>query len=351
MRHLSVWSFVIGLAVVLVATSIPVRTGTSGWKVGSDAATAATKNPVHTLTAREELLRLRRQEELRLRLEEQRRLEEDRRARQEEMRKQAVEAKVKDTVDQARKAIAKSDLSTARKLIDIARQQARPLGENGQADIDALNNEFLAAGRKLLQAADDTFAAGKHVEAIKQYQNVAVAMIGTPVAQEAEAKIKAAKNDPAVKAAIHEGEAERVFSAISATLGIERKRLAEGSNDPERPATQLSDVDLIASMPVSKKASLVKDLRFLKKEYSDTEPGKKGVELLTKLEADKKLIQAIEVFQEDEKARQAFQMAEMYHKANLQDKAAAGYRDILKNYPKSEYAAKAKARLGAIKPE
>jgi len=298
-------------------------------------------------TAAERRERQRRRE----RLLERQRQEEQKRAEAIARLRQAAEKNFNDAVDKARQAVGSGDLAKARKLIDSAAKQARILGDYGKVDIEALASEFEDACRKLLETANSNYEAQRYVEAMQGYEQVIRVTQGLPIAKEAGDKLQAMKKDPAVRTALHEAEAAKTYSTVTATIEAQRKKLIERSKPKEQPAKEPGDVDAIAYMSMPNKVNIIKKLQFLKKQYGDTEAGKSAVELLAKLEADEALMEAVRQWEAEEKVRQIFQMGEMYQKAEFYDKAIAQYTQVVKDHPASKYAAKARARLADLKGE
>jgi len=254
---------------------------------------------------------------------------------------------------QAQRMIQGGDLTAAKDKIEKTAKDAEALGADALDQLEKVRYELDEACRKLLQAADTDYAAGKYKDAIKQYASIAVRMDGLPAAKEASRKLQAARNDPVVRAAAREAEAEEGYSTVTTIIEAQRKAMIhqadaqaqEGAPAPKQP----SDVEVIAKMTIPKKAAILVALEGLKSQYADTEAGKKATKLLTQLQADKELIRAVKQWQDQEKVRQLFEKAQTYETNKMPDKAIGFYEELLRDYPDSEYAEKAKARLAELR--
>jgi len=254
---------------------------------------------------------------------------------------------------QAQQMIKRGDLTAAKDTIDKQAKEAKALGSDAINQLESVRYALDEACRKVLQAADKDYAAGKYKDAIKQYALIAARMDGLPAAKEASRKLQAARNDPVVRAAAREADAEDGYSTVAAIIEAQRKAMihqadaqaGEGAPAPKQP----SDIEAIAKMTIPKKAALLVALEGLKNRYADTEAGKKATNLLTQLQADKELIGAVKQWQDKEKVRQLFEKAQTYETNKMPDKAIGFYEELLRNYPDSEYAEKAKACLAELR--
>jgi len=277
--------------------------------------------------------------------------EERRRAAEEAYRRAVIEARLKDADEKVRNMISSGDTKAAMEVIGKMERDVKLLGRTGVVNVGALKNQLNEACQAILAAADADYAAGRYKEALKQYTRISVNVSGLPAAKEALQKLQAAKNDPAVRTAEREAEAENRYSAVTAMIEADKKALAEKAkpNLGEQPADQPSDIDIVLKMTMPKKASILRTLDGLKSQYPDTEAGKEAIELLTQMQANEELIKAVNQWQSQDKVRQLFQKARTYETNNMPDKAIGFYEELLRDYPDSEYAEKAKARLAQLK--
>ena len=72
--------------------------------------------------------------------------------------------------------------------------------------------------------------------------------------------------------------------------------------------------------------------------------------LLKTMQADKKLMASLAKWKADEAVRKSFEKAAIYEQAKLYKRAAEHYRGLLEKHPDSGYAARARAKLAALKP-
>jgi len=273
---------------------------------------------------------------------------------------EAFRNEIKQTYENGKKMIESGELLPARALIDKMEKDSKEIQRlyryhHGDTYIAELKSMLNWSCRKLLEAGDKDYAAGKCKVAIKQYTYVATKMGDLPAAEDAARRLQAVKDYPAGKAALRELEADDKYATVAAMIEPERKIIMGAQEKPDSDqqnqpaASQPSDIEVVVKMTMPKKVTILGFLRELKSEYGDTEAGKKATKLLTQLQADKELIKAIEQWQKQEKARQLFEKARTYERNKMFDKATGFYEELVKDHPDSEYAEKAKARLAQLK--
>jgi len=236
-------------------------------------------------------------------------------------------------------AIAQGDLETAKRRVNLARSFARAAGESPETALANVAASLDAAARNALRDADADFAAGRYLEAIKQYQRIAVTMSGLGVADEAHERVRAAQNDPAVKAAMREAQAESIRAPVAQTI---EAYLAKA------PQNQAEQAALADKMPASTKVEVLRKLGHLGQQFGDTKAGREAQVLLTELKENEQFLDDARQWNSDREPRKFYQLALNYERAALFYEAAVHYRYFVTAYPDSEQAPWARHRLAAL---
>ena len=220
-------------------------------------------------------------------------------------------------------------------------------------------------GEKLLTDAEEKLKAKEYRAAIRYYRTVVAtfdAVAPGPVASE---KLAGLLKDPAIAAEIKAADVyDPVEDAIEAQWKyMVRMRSLRGKKpgeekgaepEPARPP----DEELVAKFPAGKLRWALGRLRTTVKSYGESETGRKAADLLAKLEANPAIALAAAKPAADGKgpaksggadaAKKLFGKAQMYQNAGMTRKAMDYYKELVSDFPDSEYAAKAKEALRAM---
>jgi outer membrane protein assembly factor BamD (BamD/ComL family) len=135
---------------------------------------------------------------------------------------------------------------------------------------------------------------------------------------------------------------------------MQRRRNQPDSQPDSQPASppavalQGDESSVIAEMTTDKQARIVRDLRTIVRLYGQSPTGQQAAGLLTELERDTRIMEAVSQWKDDEVVRKLFEKAQMYHKAKMFEQAARYYQELLDKYGDSQYAEKAGQNLAAV---
>ena len=208
------------------------------------------------------------------------------------------------------------------------------------------------------QLAEQLYQQGQYQAAVKAYRKLTAGYAGLPAAKAARQRLKAIESDPAVRGALKEQQAKKMFQMVQEMLQRQRRRLAKEDTTPpapaatapakEKPAQQLSDVAVLKSLDDEGFLQAVGHLARLVKACEPAPTALKAAEWLKQLAADPQAQARLARLRQAREAQQELARANAYHKAGMIAKAAELYREIIAKYPGSAVASQAAKHLGAL---
>ena len=218
-------------------------------------------------------------------------------------------------------------------------------------------------GEKLLAEAEERLKAKQYRAAIRYYRTVAATFDTVAPGPVASEKLAGLLKDPAIAAEIKAAQVyDPVEDAIEAQWkymvrmrSLRAKKPGEGKDAEAEPARP-PDEEIVAKFPPGKLRWALDRIRMTVKLHGESETGRQAADLLAKLEADPAVAAATKPAAGVEgsaksdgadAAKKLFGKAQMYHNAGLRRKAVDYYRELISDFPDSEYAAKAKEALRA----
>lgn len=260
---------------------------------------------------------------------------------QEELRRQRETCRRR--IDATRKKIAAGKWGEARKTADRARLSAVDMAQLDQ--VRRLYVELDKEAHRQLAEAERVYADGKYVEAIKAFGLIGRIFGGLPAGMAARRAADFAKQDPEAQAAVQELKAAMMDKRVAKIL-LGRKKST--SQPTTRPTTQPTRVEQIKKLPTPRQMRVVDLLTKMSKTFGASPSGKRAGADLKALLADKAFAAKLARRRRSEQARNALKMAETYDNAGLTAKAAEFYKQLVRNFPDTHEAAKAKAALSLI---
>ena len=135
-----------------------------------------------------------------------------------------------------------------------------------------------------------------------------------------------------------------------------RKELAKakpsGQAQPAETAAKApapTDEALVAKMSPKDQAKVLDNLGVIVKLYRDTPTGRKAAPMLKQLGANESVMAAVKKWRAVERVRQLLSAARMYAAANMYEKAAGYYQQLLEKHPDSQFAPEARKELAELK--
>ena len=220
-----------------------------------------------------------------------------------------------------------------------------------------LTRQLDQAAREMLAQADEDYQEGEYRKALKTYQRIAVAFAGLPAAGEARARLSKAKLDPELRAALAEVRAAMLFKQVELAVAHRRRLLAKAASATSRPATTSapgqapaakSELEVIRLLSDEKLVRAVEQMERIVKHCRGAPTALKSARYLAALKADPKLKARLARLLRYRRAGRALALAEAYFKADMLEKAAERYREVIKSFPHTPQAEQAGKQLAAV---
>ncbi|MGB2824070.1 MAG: hypothetical protein WBF17_24045 [Phycisphaerae bacterium] len=222
-----------------------------------------------------------------------------------------------------------------------------------QKRIGALYEKLDAEGQRRLELSRQSYEEKKYAEALSGYRGVVHCFGGRPCAAEAKKALAAAAADPERKRLLDQIEAkemeQRIADMIEHPERIPGVTLKAGSSaSPADKAATASRVDKIKALPVQAQGKIVTELEKLAKVYAAFPEGERAAADLKTLGADKAFQAALAKHESAQKAKGLLSLAEAYRGIGKKDKAASYCKQIIKDFPGTDLAARASEMLEDI---
>ncbi len=222
--------------------------------------------------------------------------------------------------------------------------------QNPHSKITSIQGKLEKAGQALLIEAEQHSVDGNHLQALRLYRILSIALSTTATGRTAKIKLLQAERDPAVRAAAHEVQAAALWDLIIGVVNqYEAGRAASaGSLLGPKPTTDANIQERIVKMPIDKQASIMATLRTITTRYARCDTGGKATDLTKGLKSDKAFAKSFAAFKAAQGAQRKFKMATTYEKARRYSKAAELYDKIIKANPDTNTADEARKKLRAL---
>ena len=212
--------------------------------------------------------------------------------------------------------------------------------------------ELNATGEARMQLADDAYRKGDYAAALREYRRIMIAFHPLPVSRRARQARSAAESDPAVAAALAEDRAAAMFEHVERTISLAQRAAATRPAATTRPATAPAEVQIdltmIEALADEPFLEVVRALETIVKTAAETPTGKRAAGLLGEMRGDPACKKRLDRTREDERARQALAKANAYEKAGMLRKSAELYEQVIEDFPRTDHAREAAARLGTV---
>ncbi|MCE5328359.1 MAG: hypothetical protein LLG01_18310 [Planctomycetaceae bacterium] len=336
--HRRVTFGLIALALVAVATALPLRTLPSGSTVGVDAISAATKKKKTTAPVIKQKVTINQPQSTTLDVDD------------------VIHQRVAGQIEAARRAISAKSWQQAREILEPLLGVVR--SQNQRERIDELLARVDAEGEIRLQKANSLYAEKKYEEALKSYRHVAAAFGHRKAGQAAQAALDKAENDPAVatafKAAKAQAMADQIDDIITADLAAQKlpapaTRPATESDGDGQTIDPALRFDYIKKLQSTARHNAVKTLEMLATLYPDTTAGKAATSDMALVKADKNLQDGLASDQNETRAKQMLTVAANYERAGMDKIALGKYQEFIKLYPSRPEAKDVAQRIEALK--
>jgi len=246
-------------------------------------------------------------------------------------------------IGKARSQLADKQWGQARITLDRCRLLA---ADQSQADtIMSLYKQVDAEGRRRLKEADEAYRDGRFLAALAAYESISRVFGWLPSGQAAKKAIKRAESDPLAQAAVQEPTAVGLSKLID---GIVRQGRQGRSRPASRPASAPSRVSRIRQLAVDKQAKVVDLLEKIVRNCPLAPTGKLAAAELAQLRADQAFTDALKAYRRTSKAVRALKRARMYDKAGMTEKAVDYYRQVIVDFPDTDQAIAAEARVSVL---
>jgi tetratricopeptide (TPR) repeat protein len=249
-------------------------------------------------------------------------------------------------------------LDRAEKMLNAGRKLA---GTDPSSELfsqcQELAGRFNQAGQALLRQADQEYASGEYSKALRSYQRIAVGFAGFPVAKAAGTKLRSARKDPELQQALAEVRASMMYKTVELIVEQHRLRLAEqaaattrpaASSRPAKAAPRRGELEILKQLDDERLLRVVDHLGRIVKTCPGAPTAEKSSHRLAALTADPKLKATLARLRQARKASQALALAEAYRKAGMPTEAAQRFREVIKTFPGTAQAEKARTLLADV---
>lgn len=197
----------------------------------------------------------------------------------------------------------------------------------------------------LLGEADRLYTAGKYVEAVSIYQQLANSAGCAAAGATAKDKLAEAMKDPHVRGIFEECVAIRQYQGAAALVLSKgaSTTLPATATGPAEPKVTPAQVAALTDDQRQKVYLLLSNAA----RYPQSPTGQKAVGVLKQLESDKATKDTLAKWHEDAAAAH-LQEAQGHQKANNPDQASECFRDIVAAHPGTKAAVQAKTALSQI---
>ena len=235
--------------------------------------------------------------------------------------------------------------------------KARSVG-SFQKRVEKLYEQLDSEGRRRLQVCQQYYEEKKYAEALGGYRTIVYCFGRRPCAAEARRALAEAAADPERKRLLEQIKAKEMeqrideliehperISGVASSAKSSKGSAAKTSASGAAAATR---VDKIKALPVVAQARIVSDLEKLAKFYSVFPEGERAAGDLKALRADKTFQAALDKHQNAQKAQGLLSLAQAYRGIGKHDKAASYCKRLIKEFPDTDLAAKARDMLDDI---
>lgn len=264
-----------------------------------------------------------------------------------DIRRQRLES-YRDYLSAADAALAQGQLALAKRRADQAGTVA--VDDAGRAAVVSLYREINDAALLALAQADAAYVAEDYDAALRTYGNLALTMGRLPAARLARQKLEAAENDPAVRQAAREARAGAMLGIVESLIESQRDTGPSATSQPRSGPTEDAPppAEIVAAMTPERQDRVLDVLETLADQYADTSAGAEAMGLIEQLHAQPGLIESVRAYRQERTIRADFARARQYAQSRLYNRAAELYRELIEQYPDSDYARRASAELGRI---
>jgi hypothetical protein len=243
-----------------------------------------------------------------------------------------------------------------------ANQARLEMTENSQLQrVLAFMRQLNQAGQTQLTGYLKLLEMKEYVKALKGLGVVNRTFGQLPCAIAARRALDKAKNDPEIKSALREVKAEELDAAVDRLIdsappqkpsvpasGPAAQSLQSPTSDD---SAQPNRANLILRLPPWQADPVVAQLEQIVKTCVDTPTGERVRKELEIIHADAKFAAALEQYRRDSKAAGLLEMADKFLHAGQDAAAAKNLQRVIKEFPKTAWADKAKAKLATIREE
>jgi len=227
-----------------------------------------------------------------------------------------------------------------------------------QKRVEKLYEQLDSEARRRLQVCQQYYQEKKYAEALGGYRTIVNYFSRRPCAAEARKALAEAAADPERKRLLDQIQAKEMEQRIDELIEHPERipGVASSAVSPKAAAAKTAvsgaaagtRVDKIKALPVVAQARIVCDLEKLAKSYSAFPQGERAAGDLKALRADKTFQGALDKHQNAQRARGLLSLAQAYRGIGKHDKAAGFCNQLIKEFPDTDLAAKARDMLDDI---
>lgn len=210
------------------------------------------------------------------------------------------------------------------------------------------------AGQTQLEAYLKLLEMKEYVKALKGLGVVSRTFTPLPCATAARRALDRAGKDPQIKGAIRELKAQELDATVDQMIltAILPKRglagapaSAPGAPPPDAPSDERAKA--VRNLAPAQADPIVSQMERLAKSYADTETGKKVAKELAAIRVDGDFFSSLHQYRRDSKASSLLETAAKLSAAGQDEAAERTWRQIIREFPNTTWAQKAKACLPA----
>jgi TolA-binding protein len=226
--------------------------------------------------------------------------------------------------------------------------QARTLAGHDSVklkELQSLDRLFEIQGRMMFTRAQDEYNAGRLTTAVVRLRVLQFLCPIPAIRQQATERMKQITRSPRGRAAIKEVQARALLRRVIRTIATANTPTTQPTT---HPAGQLTQAEKIMRLDESVRDGVFQDMAALQDRYATTPTGRKATAIWQQMIRHAPLAKAYRTWRADREAKVLYDKAQMYQATGNNGNASDCYREIIKRYPASQFAAKAKRSLRSL---